>query len=238
MNIMEIKDYNPIKLLNIECDKPFDWDESNMTHVRVVLPATFENERIMNLRGFYFADRLLDVAINLKRTKIDFKSLIRIQPYLATDRYDDILKIALDSFPQDRRFHIGIAYNSEIASLGITDYVDHLSEYYICENKGKALGFLALKDIDGNLTIHLAATDKKYRATGAAASLYANAAYIGKQNGYGILHGRIHTLNIPVINLFASLGATFSNPLDVFLKEKNTFSFYPPPGTRYFDIIV
>jgi GNAT superfamily N-acetyltransferase len=78
---------------------------------------------------------------------------------------------------------------------------------------------LALKDIDGNLTIHLAATDKKYRATGVGVSLYANAAIVGKQHGYGWLHGRIHTLNIPVINLYASLGATFSNPLDVFLKE-------------------
>jgi hypothetical protein len=219
MNITELKKYQSIRLLNIECDVPFDWEENQSTHIRVCLPANLENEKLVTQRGYFLADRLLDVSINLKKLNIDFDSLVRIKPSLTTNNRENILRIALNSFPTDRRFHVGIEYNNDIAGQVISGWIESLTEWYICEYKEQTIGFLALKEINGVAFIHLAAVEEKYRLTGAALSLYAYAASLCKNNGFVTLNGRISTLNMPVINLYSFLGAVFSNPKDIFLKE-------------------
>lgn len=67
--------------------------------------------------------------------------------------------------------------------------------------------------------VHLAAVLERYRASGAALSLYAAAARDCKSQGVRFLEGRISTANPAVMNLYAFLGAKFSQPVDVYLKE-------------------
>jgi GNAT superfamily N-acetyltransferase len=219
METQEIKAYASFKLLNIACDKPFAWDEADCSHIRVCMPANLEHERAMQERGFFLADRLLDVSLNLKKNTMDFDSLVRIKPSLTAGKREAIRSIACHSFPRDRRFHVGIEYNDEIAHTIISDWVAGLTEYYVCEYKEQVIGFLALQGIEGGAFVYLAAVEEKYRLTGAALSLYAYVAGECKKRGYTVLNGRISTLNIPVINLYSFLGAGFSNPTDVFLKE-------------------
>ena len=77
-----------------------------------------------------------------------------------------------------------------------------------------------LKDLpDNHSFIHLAAVKQKYRLTGAALSLYANAAEECKKQKKFFLDGRISSTNTAVMNLYASLGAVFFDPMDIFLKE-------------------
>jgi GNAT superfamily N-acetyltransferase len=215
----EIKDYKSIKLLDIECEKPFDWKEDGLTHIKVCLPSNLENTLTMLHRGFFLADRLLDVSVNLKNTKNDFCSMVRMKPYLTSNKKEDVLRIALKSFPGDRRFHVGIRYDNEIADQIISDWVSMLTEYYICEYKEQVIGFLALEKNKKDAFVHLAAVEEKYRVTGAAVSLYAYVADMCRKDGYSLLNGRISALNTPVINLYAFLGAVFSGPMDIFLKE-------------------
>ena len=51
-------------------------------------------------------------------------------------------------------------------------------------------------------------------------SLYARAVEIAKEKGYKKLDGRISSQNTAVMNLYAYLGASFSDPEDIFIKGK------------------
>ena len=220
MRIERRNAFKDVRLLNIECDEPYDWDESGVSYIRVCLPVSLENQQAMREKGFVFADRTLGVSINLRRSNLDYKSMIRIKPELICNKKDEILQIAKESFPVDRRFQVALNYNDRIKDSVITGWVEELEEYYACSYKGQIIGFLALKDIgEGKAFVHLAAVMEKYRMTGAALSLYANAADICKSRGYSSLDGRISSFNVSVMNLYAALGAVFQAPMDVFLKE-------------------
>lgn len=211
--------YGDIRLLDIECTEPQDWDVGDATHLRVSLPASRQTEQAMRSADFIWADRTLDVAINLSRSELDFGSLIRLQPVLTAERRDEVLEIAKESFPQDSRFHIGALPDQTIADRVLAEWVRALPEYYLCEYKDVAVGFLALCGEGDERFVYLAAVLERYRRAGAALSLYAAAARDCKASGVHMLKGRVSSANTAVMNLYTFLGGSFSNPLDVFLKE-------------------
>lgn len=219
MNKEERTQYQDIRLLDIECTAPYDWEQGDATHIRVCVPAGYENSQEMLRRGFYFVDRTLDVSINLRRSKLDFASMVRIEPIITSQYRSEVREIARQSFPTDRRFHLNVAPNQTVANIVISGWVDRLSEYYLCEHKGEKIGFLALTGDEQQRFIHLAAVLKRYRTSGAALSLYAAAARDCKAAGIQSLCGRISSTNTAVMNLYSFLGASFSNPCDVYLKE-------------------
>lgn len=214
-----IKQYGTIRLLNIECSELYDWEERDATHIRVSVPPTYKNTVEMQERGFFLADRSLDVSINLAHTNVDYGKLVRIRPTVASDRKDEIMAIARQSFPTDRRFHVSVEPNPAIAAAVLAGWMKELDQVYFSEIKGMAVGFLALTGSDDCRFVHLAAVLHRYRVTGAGISLYATAAQDCKEAGVKFLNGRISSSNTAVMNLYAILGASFSNPLDIFLKE-------------------
>ncbi len=219
MSREERRQYGKIRLLNIECDSPYDWQLEGATHVRVSIPARYENQAELARQGFFHADRTLGVSIGLSRSTVDFASLVRIEPRITDERRDDILAIAKQCFPTDRRFHIAHALNQAIADEVLVSWVKDLPPCYLYEHKGQAAGFLALTGEGDRRFVHLAAVLERYRASGAAMSLYAAAARDCRSRGIRFLDGRVSTANPSVINLYAYLGAKFSDPMDVYLKE-------------------
>lgn len=220
MQIEHRKNYGPIKLLDIECDEPYQWEETRGSYIRVCLPVSIENQKKMLHKGFRFADRTIGVSINLRRTHLDYQSMIRIQPQIIQDKQAEILQIAKESFLTDRRFQLSWEYNNQIAKRVITGWIEELEEYYVCFYKEQVIGFLALKDLpNGHSFVYLAAVKQEYRLTGAALSLYANAVKDCKEQKKLFLEGRISSANTLIMNLYASLGAVFLNPMDIFLKE-------------------
>ena len=215
----EIRQYGAIKLLNIESSEPYVWEEGNATHIRVSLPPIFENTVRMGDRGFFLADRTLDVSINLTRVNIDFEKLIRIRPSIVSGHKDELLSIARQCFTTDRRFHIAPQPDPAIAETVLAGWIEELDQVYLAKIHGKAVGFLALTEDDEGRFVHLAAVLERYRVTGAGLSLYASAALDCLNSGVRFLHGRISSANTAVMNLYTLLGATFSNPLDVYLKR-------------------
>lgn len=211
--------YGRISLLDIECDSPYDWQLEGITHVRVSMPVCYENQKEMARRGFALTDRTLGCSIGLGRSTVDFPSLVRAEPRITNERRDEVLDIAKRCFPTDRRFHVSPALNEEIAGEIITGWVKDLSSYYLYEHKEQPVGFLALVGEGDRRFVRLAAVLEKYRASGAAMSLYAAAARDCKAGGIKLLDGRISTANTSVMNLYAYLGAKFSDPMDVYLKE-------------------
>ncbi len=220
MNNYSINQYQDIRLLNIEAECVEDWDFADATHVRIKLPPKEEIQFDMDKRGFFRADRMLTPSINLKANKIDYEKMVRASVEESLSYMDDVRRIAYDSFPVDRRFNVGVRCNPAIAKKVLDAWIDELDSVLICKIQEEVAGFLALKKRDGNKQeIHLAALDSKYRAGMAATSMYATAVLKCKAEGSRILFGNISTTNMSVMNLFSFLGATFSLPMDVYLKE-------------------
>ncbi|MDR1045157.1 MAG: GNAT family N-acetyltransferase [Candidatus Adiutrix sp.] len=219
MTHREFKNCGAVRLLDLKAEAPEDWDFSGATHVRVSLPAGRAGQAAMEARGFVFGDRSLDVEIRPRKTKIDYGRLVRIKPEAIRDHRRELLDIALAAFPSDRRFHVAPDYDPLVAAAVLEAWVDELGEVLICRLKEEAAGFLALRETgDQRISVHLAAVAEKYRSAGVALSLYAGAVVRAVEQGYETIEGRISSLNMPVMNLYAFLGASFANPRDVYLK--------------------
>ena len=215
------KQYGAISLLTIVADAPRDWDTADATHVRVSLPDSVQNRQQMQDKGYQLVDCTLDVTIRLKKNSVDFQKAIRLQPILSGEYKEEIKQLAKRNFVRDRRFHVETEYCPEVAAPIIDGWVEEIPECYVCLYKGNLIGFLALKETeDGNgATIHLAAVEEQYRASGAAMSLYARAVQAGIEKGYQNITGTISCYNPAVMNLYAYLGGTFSNPQDIYLRK-------------------
>lgn len=190
-------------------------------YYRVELPSAPDNCAEMQKKGYIFADRTLGVAISLKRTELDFRKLIRFEIRPEDPNNEAILEIALSSFPSDRRFHVRPKPDDEVGEAVIRRWVKELTEVYVCVHKGEIVGFLDLEPYgEKDCFIHLAAVRERYRAAGAAVSLYAHAVLTAKEKGCEKLCGRISSTNTAVMNLYARLGATFGEPRDVFVRSE------------------
>lgn len=221
MEKMIKKQYGDIMLTNIVADRPEKWDICDATHVRVSLPSDIDSMLYMQRNGYQFVDRMLDVTINLKRLTVDLQKSIRIEPVLVSDCREEIISLAQRSFVRDRRFHVEVDYNQQVANQIIEGWVEEIPEFYVCIYKENVIGFLALKETeDGkSAAIHLAAVDERYRTSGAAMSLYAKALQVGMDKGYQNITGYISSYNTAVMNLYAYLGGAFSNPQDIYVKK-------------------
>lgn len=212
--------YGSIKLLDIEANELACWDVSGATHVRVTMPASPSVEIKMQKQGYLFVDRTLKTTISISSNSIDFNKMIRC-PLAVTKGYkDDIFRIACSSFPYDRRFNILPECNRFVSEIVLQDWIYKLDNVIIALFKDKVIGFLSLvQNSHDSLYINLAAVESKYRISGAAISLYAKACQIAKETGIKRIEGRISSLNSSVMNIYSALGAKFSEPYDIFLKE-------------------
>ncbi|MGN0005767.1 MAG: GNAT family N-acetyltransferase [Candidatus Gastranaerophilaceae bacterium] len=212
-----LKTYNNLKVC--ETDNVENIEECDIA--KVILPSLSENEKLMLEKGFSFADRTLQTSIQAAKLDLNFQKLIRLSIEETSDYKNEIEKIALKSFPYDRRFHLRLDYNDEgLFEEIIKEWVNDLDNVLVAKYKDIVVGFLALKEIDeSTLFVHFAAVDEKYRLTGAAMSLYAKAVQIAKEKGYKRLDGRISTKNTAVMNMYSFFDAHFENPLDIYIKE-------------------
>lgn len=186
----------------------------------IVAPTDSANEIHMQRNGFFFADRTVKTTIGLSKITVDLDRFIRLPIVETTGFKDDILRIAVSSFAYDRRFHILPDCSTDVSSVVLKQWVDGLDKVFVASFKEQPVGFLALKEAgEDTVFVHLAAVQEKYRMTGAAMALYANACKIAKERGYKKLEGRVSTQNTAVMNVYTFFGATFSEPQDIFIKE-------------------
>ena len=219
--VASVRNYQDYRLVCISASSPDELEQLKSQNVRAELKASPENDAAMNRLGYSFGDRTLGVSINLKRSTVDYDSLVRFNLRRAEERdWPDILRIAQASFPTDRRFHVRPMLDQKLANIIIQAWVEHLTGAYVCIYKDSVIGFIDLEPVsEKEVSIHLAAVEEQYRAAGAALSMYAYAIRQAREDGYQKVTGRISSTNTAVMNLYAYLGATFSEPLDVYLKE-------------------
>lgn len=208
-----IETYSDIIVTNAEM-------RTDATVCRVIEPADAANEIRMQRDGFFFADRTMKTTISLSKIAVDLDKFIRLPIIETTEYKDDILRIAVASFGYDRRFHVLPDCSPDVSSVVLKKWIEELDTVFVALFKERPVGFLALKETaPDTLFVHLAAVEEKYRMTGAAMALYANACKIAKERGYKKLEGRVSTQNAAVMNVYATFGATFSDPQDIFIKE-------------------
>lgn len=186
----------------------------------IVAPTDAANEIRMQRNGFFFADRTVKTTIGLSKIAVDLDRFIRLPIIETTDFKDDVLRIAVASFAYDRRFHVLPDCSTDVSSVVLKKWVEELDTFFVALFKERPVGFLALKETaPDTVFVHLAAVEEKYRMTGAAMALYADACKIAKERGYKKLEGRVSTQNTAVMNVYTAFGATFSEPRDIFIKE-------------------
>lgn len=196
-----------------------DWDFRGATCARVALPSDSETLRRMAGAGFLFADRTLGVSVPLPCVEPIGAERVRLVSLPERLNHDEAFDLAKDRFDGDARFWVTPESNRAAAEGLLREYISRFEEALVCRKGSEMAGFLALEPCEGGMFVSLAATDPRYRLAGAALSLYLAAANIACERGSKRLEGRISSRNVAVMSLYASLGAKFSDPVDVFLKE-------------------
>ena len=115
------------------------------SYCRLEIPSNQSNINALFKKGYVFVERTLGVSINLSKDEIDYKKLIRFDIKKVQANNEDVLRIAIDSFPTDRRFHIRPEYDNSISEIIIRDWVSKLNEIYVCVYKDKIIGFIDLR---------------------------------------------------------------------------------------------
>ena len=140
-------------------------------------------------------------------------------PLEVSELNERISEIAKKSFVQDVRFFDSVppVMNENI----LENFLSEMKTCYVCRVKNEIAGFIEVVESEENFSaeIRLAAVDEKFRLSGAALSLYAGAANFLREKNFRKLIGRISTKNIPVVNLYATLGANFSRPYDIYFRS-------------------
>lgn len=205
------------ELHNIE-----EWMAFQVKPSKVVVDSDAkEIAELLRNEGYFMVDRTIKAAISVKKDR-DFSRLCRI-PLERIDKLEKrIYEIAKQAFLPDSRFFDRTNTSDDEKRGSICAFVDEMKSVYICRFMGEIAGFLeVLPDVENKnqAFIRLAAVDEKYRVAGVAASLYAGAVEKCREKGIKKIWGRISSRNMSVMNLYASMGAAFSQPLDVYVRR-------------------
>lgn len=205
------------ELHNIE-----EWADFQVKPSKFVVDSdAIEIADFLRNEGYIMVDRTIKATIPIKKDKV-FSRLCRI-PLERKDKLENrIFEIAKQAFLPDSRFFDRANTSEDEKREAICAFVDEMKSFYICRFKGEIAGFLEVVP-DGErqdqAIIRLAAVDEKYRVAGVATALYAGAVEKCREQGIKKLWGRISSRNMAVMNLYASLGAAFSQPLDVYVRR-------------------
>ena len=194
-----------------------DWREFEKNSRCFIDSSRTDLAEFLRQKNFVFVDRTVLATVPLK-SSADFKKFCRL-PLETSELNERICEIAKKSFTQDVRFFISVppVMNENL----LENYLSEMKTCHICRVKNEIAGFIEVVETEEKFIgeIRLAAVDEKFRLSGAALSLYAGAADLWREKNFRKLIGRISTKNMPVVNLYATLGATFSRPFDVYIRS-------------------
>lgn len=194
-----------------------DWRESENDSRFFIDSARNDLANFLREKNFVFIERTVQATIPLKASA-DFKKFCRL-PLEISELNERISEIAKKSFVQDVRFFDSMPpiFSEKL----LENFLSEMKTCYVCRVKNEIAGFIEVVESEENFSaeIRLAAVDEKFRLSGAALSLYAGAADLRREKNFRKLIGRISTKNIPVVNLYATLGANFSRPHDIYFRS-------------------
>ena len=187
-----------------------------MKYEKIVEPASAANEVARQRDGWLWVDRTIGVSVPVDKVTLDLKKLMRFEMVETDGCRDEILRIAKTRFTYDRRFNLTPECDEAECEGVLRGWVSEMGPSIVAKWHDKVAGFINLKERSSDeLEVWLCAIE----VNGAALGLYAKAIEVARSHGYKKLVGRISSQNMAVMNVYASLGAQFALPEDVFLKE-------------------
>jgi len=167
--------------------------------------------------GFYYCDTLLEpwgTGDDLRPAEDPQASFLRDMAW------PDLLRIGHGAF--FGRYHRDPAISREKADARYDQWLRELHEreaVYGLLYGGRPAGFIAV--LDGMFVLHAMAAE--FRGRGLARALWTLVIRDQFASGQAVLHSSVSAGNLPIVNLYASLGFRFRNPLDVY------HAWFPPP---------
>lgn len=180
--------------------------------------APREDASPLRRAGFYYCDTLLEPwgsAADLRPAEDPQASFVRDMDGA------DLYRIGHGAF--FGRYHRDPAISRERADARYDQWLRELHEkgaVYGLLHGGRPAGFIAAQE--GMFVLHAMAPE--CRGRGLARALWTLVIRDQIAQGRGEIHSSVSAGNLPIVNLYASLGFRFRNPVDVY------HAWFPPPG--------
>lgn len=220
---MRIKRYPALGYAAVEMDMQDTIPQMDEEYIRLSIPSVRNIQSELFQAGYALADRTIEVKVSLGKNKVDFAKFCRMPVTLEQADKETVYELALKNFGNDYRFQVSFSKHREALYQGILrQWIEEQTDIFMCRYKGQLAGFAdvrLLEEYSGAPFIYLAAVDEMYRSSGMAMSLYAYVFQYMKEKGHKYAYGRISSKNMAVMNLYASLGAMFAKPYDIYIKR-------------------
>lgn len=202
-----------------------DISENNGNYI-IATSDPDDTQRIKELsrHGFIFLDRTLLETIETRKLNDRLLRMIRYDVSEDDTFTDDVFDLAKRTFEKDRRFHLKPDYDKNDAAHLIDRYIKYFetqeSILFKCKYKEQLAGFIIISNLGSSSCENvLGAVAPEFQSRGAAVSLYVYMVKALREKGFEQITGRISTKNSASLNLHILLGATFSKPLDTYIKS-------------------
>jgi len=168
--------------------------------------------------GFYYCDTLIEPwggPDRLRPAEDPRASFVRDMPL------EILLPIGHGAFYG--RYHRDPAISRERADARYDQWLAELhgkGAVYGLLHDGRPAGYIAA--LDGMFVLH--AMSPEHRGRGLARAFWTLVIRDRLARGEKQIHSSVSAGNLPIVNLYASLGFSFRNPLDVY------HAWFPPPG--------
>jgi len=169
------------------------------------------DKALLHRYGFYYTDTLIEPRCLADR----WQPVLDSHASIATDVALDLLLPMCDSSFLHGRFHRDFNLPADRADQRYKQWLGQLHQaddvlglYY----DHKLAGFMACNG--GKLLLHT--INKEHRGRGLARSLWSCAIDSLFANGTSEVRSSISAANMPVLNLYASLGFRFEKPVDIY----------------------
>lgn len=184
----------------------------------------FEKKKLIEDKGFYFHDRILNVEVGTK-----IKNPYRIEsPFFTlevSEKFDDIVKnLSHQVFTNDRRFHFEKIPNQRKANNVIDAFIDNCRyegcKIVKCMHEQELMGFIILKNNGNKIASNLlGAVRPDCHGKMAVPVLYGGTLRLLANEGYVKEYGTISATNVPSINLHFQLGGRLVGTTDKYIRR-------------------
>ena len=180
-------------------------------HYTVKIDPLFSKD-ILHKFGFYYCDSLIE-PFCLRKNFVDyFDKAISLSQNVGLDRIRDICNSAFSHGRFHRDFNIPKSLASERYIQWLQDLWDQ-NQVFTLMYHDEVAGFFAFSD--SKILLH--ALEDSFRGKGLSKFFWSSACReLFKQQTLSELTSSISACNLPVLNLYISLGFKFRNPVDVY----------------------
>jgi GNAT superfamily N-acetyltransferase len=170
------------------------------------------SKKIFHDYGFYYCDTLLEPFCNSEHLIIYSRDGIHISE--SVEDINELIKISHGLFSHGR-FHRDFNINKDLANVRYDLWLEQLwreNKIFSLNYFEKLVGFFAYSD--DRILLH--GLGKEYQGQGLAKYFWSLACQKLFSKGYTELKSSISASNIPVVNLYSSMGFRFRKPIDVY----------------------